>query len=109
MFEIICGNDFSFGGGTFTCTFYCRTETDAFPDAAWTDFAATVLDGWADALLAVANRERAGFRLLFEDGPFRLEGRKDGARALLRPRLVREPLRDPLLRPLDRRNQGEKR
>ena len=32
-----------------------------------------------------------------------------GARALLRPRLVREPLRDPLLRPLDRRNQGEKR
>ena len=31
-----------------------------------------------------------------------------GARALLRPRLVREPLRDPLLRPLDRRNQGEK-
>ena len=32
-----------------------------------------------------------------------------GARALLRPRLVREPLRDPLLRPLDRRNQGGKR
>ena len=32
-----------------------------------------------------------------------------GARALLRPRLVRETLRDPLLRPLDRRNQGEKR
>ena len=32
-----------------------------------------------------------------------------GARALLRPRLVREPLRDSLLRPLDRRNQGEKR
>ena len=32
-----------------------------------------------------------------------------GARALLRPRLVRDPLRDPLLRPLDRRNQGEKR
>lgn len=31
-----------------------------------------------------------------------------GARALLRPRLVREPLRDPLLRPLDRRNQGGK-
>ena len=31
-----------------------------------------------------------------------------GARALLRPRLAREPLRDPLLRPLDRRNQGGK-
>ena len=41
MFEIICGDDFLFDGGIFTCTFYCRTETGAFPDAAWTDFAAT--------------------------------------------------------------------
>ena len=73
MFEIICGNDFLFDGGIFTCTFYCRTETDAFPDAAWTDFAATVLDGWVDALL----------RLLFADGPFRIDGVKTGERAAL--------------------------
>ena len=83
MFEIICGNDFLFDGGIFTCTFYCRTETDAFPDAAWTDFAATVLDGWADALLAVADRKQAGFRLLFADGPFRIDGVKTGERAAL--------------------------
>ena len=83
MFEIICGNDFLFDGGIFTCMFYCRTETDAFPDAAWTDFAATVLDGWADALLAVADRKQAGFRLLFADAPFRIDGVKPGERAAL--------------------------
>ena len=83
MFKIICGDDFFFDGGIFTCTFYCRTEMGAFPDGEWTDFAANVLDGWADALLPVAGRERAGFRLLFEDGPFRIDGVKAGERAAL--------------------------
>ena len=83
MFKIICCDDFFFDGGIFTCTFYCRTEMGAFPDGKWTDFAANVLDGWADALLAVADRKQAGFRLLFADGPFRIDGVKTGERAAL--------------------------
>ena len=68
----------------FTCTFYCLLGGSAFPDDQWTDFAATVLDWWAEELLRVSSRRQATFELRFEDGPFLLEGRKDGARVLLR-------------------------
>ena len=85
-FRIDLANDFFYNSDEtlFTCTFYCLLGGSAFPDDQWTDFAATVLDWWAEELLRVSDRKQATFELLFEDGPFRLEGRKDGARALLR-------------------------
>ena len=85
-FQIALADDFCYNSDEtlFTCTFYCLLGGAAFPDDQWTDFAATVLDWWAEELLRVSDRKQATFELLFEDGPFRLEGRRDGARVLLR-------------------------
>ena len=85
-FRIVLADDFFYDRdeALFTCTFYCLLDEAAFPDDQWTDFAATVLDWWAEELLRVSGRKQATFELLFEDGPFRLEGRRDGARVLLR-------------------------
>ena len=85
-FQIALADDFCYNSDEtlFACTFYCLLGGSAFPDDQWTDFAATVLDWWAEELLRVSGRKQATFELLFEDGPFRLEGRRDGARVMLR-------------------------
>ena len=85
-FQIALADDFCYDRDEtlFTCTFYCLLGGAALPDDQWTDFAATVLDWWAEELLRASDRKQATFELLFEDGPFRLEGRRDGARVLLR-------------------------
>lgn len=63
----------------FTCTFYCLLGGAAFPDDQWTDFAATVLDWWAEELLRVSGRKQATFELALRGRPFparRPQGRR---------------------------------
>ena len=78
IFEIIVGADFFYGrvSECFTCTFYCQTESGAFPDVEWTDFALTVLSWWGDAVGEAVHAKETRFKLLFEDGPFWIDAVK---------------------------------
>lgn len=79
MFEIVSEADFFYSGTAdelFTCTFYCRTEDGIFPDDEWTDFAQTVLCWWGETMLGITNVDEVTFRLLFEDGPYWITGKK---------------------------------
>lgn len=78
LFEIVMGSDFLYDGTgeLFTCTFYCQTECGAFPDMEWTDFAQTVLCWWSETILRITAAKETTFELLFEDGPYRIAGRK---------------------------------
>lgn len=79
MFEIICKPDFEYGleGRLLTCTLYCRTQFGDFPTSQWVDFPMTLLEWWADEISNVARSKYANFKLLFEDGPFWIEGVKE--------------------------------
>lgn len=80
MFEIVSDSDFLYDskGQLFTCNFYCLTENGAFPDEEWTDFGQTVLSWWSEEVLRISNAQIANFQLLFEDGPFWIDGTKQG-------------------------------
>ena len=66
-FQIALADDFCYDRDEtlFTCTFYCLLGGAALPDDQWTDFAATVLDWWAEELLRASDRKQATFELLF--------------------------------------------
>lgn len=80
MLQIVCDDDFFYDskGKMFTCTFYCQTETGAFPDEEWTDFAEKLLLMWSSVILSISCAEETSFYLYFLDGPFWISGRKQG-------------------------------
>ena len=84
MFHITCDDDFFFSDeGLFTNTFYCATEHGAFPDVEWFDFSKHVLTWWTNEVVKASWCEAGNFRLLFEDGPFWIDVKKQGENVLL--------------------------
>jgi len=74
MIKIIIENDIFVSNTSeiVNTVFYIDYQGTCFPDNQWTDFADTVLQWWAYALIKNKDLKDVNFDLYFMDGPYRL-------------------------------------